>query len=125
MGMYRQVCVLFWSICSIVVLLAGFPAYAQKVTATIKVGQTPVAIAINPKTNKIYVVNQLDRTLTIIDGATNTTSTINVGNNPQGVAVNPVTNKIYVASVNDGVLSVIDGATNAVTNVSLTVDGSP
>jgi DNA-binding beta-propeller fold protein YncE len=80
---------------------------AQTVTATVPVGKNPVAIAVNPVTNKIYVANCPDLssrtvgtngTITIIDGDTNNSETVEAGLCPTAVAVNPTTNKIYIAN---------------------------
>jgi YVTN family beta-propeller protein len=88
-------------------------AYAQTVIDTIDVGNAPQGVAVNPTTNRIYVTNLLDGTVSVIDGTTNTViATIDVGNSPSSVAVNPDTNRIYV--VNAGAISVIDGTTNEV-----------
>jgi YVTN family beta-propeller protein len=79
-------------------------------------------VAVNPLTNKIYVANDGDSSVTVIDGATNATTriTVAVGSNPRAIAVNPVTNKIYVACYKwystDGSVTVIDGATNMSTS---------
>ena len=85
---------------------------AQVVTATLPVGITPQAVAVNPVTNKVYVANGNDNTVTVIDGPTNNTTTITVGYGPSAVAVNSVTNKIYVANEGDNTVTVIDGFTN-------------
>ena len=61
-------------------------------------GSQPFAVAVNPVTNKIYVANRGQNTVTVIDGATNTTRTVIVGIQPVALAVNPVTNKVYVAN---------------------------
>ena len=62
-------------------------------------GAIPLAVAVNPVTNKIYVANENSNNVTVIDGATNTTTTVAVGTFPIAVAVNPVTNQIYVANL--------------------------
>ncbi len=81
----------------------------------ITVGTNPAGVAVNPNTNTIYVANQGDNTISVIDGATNTVvDTIPAGANSNGVAVNPNTNTIYVANQGDNTISVIDGATNTV-----------
>ena len=86
--------------------------------ATIPVGDRPEGVAVNPVTNRIYVANALDNTVSVIDGEANTViATILVGRGPQGVAVNPITNRIYTANHEDGrvrgaSVSVIDGADN-------------
>ncbi len=100
------------------------PSWAQTVTATVPVGTSPVAVAVNSVTNKIYVANSGSKNVTVIDGATNSTSTVAAGLRPVGIAVNPVTNKIYVTNSGDwlrnirGDVTVIDGATNTTTTVT-------
>ncbi len=42
------------------------------VLATIPVGEEPVDVVVNEYTNRIYVANRGDNTISIIDGATNT-----------------------------------------------------
>ena len=101
------------------IALAPMFAAAQTDVATVAVGTTPVAVAANPVTHKIYVVNHGSNSVTIIDGATHATSTVNVEDRPEGVAINPKTNKIYIANAGADSVSVIDGVTNAVsTNCS-------
>src|SRR5467141_1493687 len=76
---------------------------------------SPNAVAVNPKTNKVYAVNSSNGTVTVIGGSANSTKTVRVGLEPMAIAVNPVTNKIYVGNSGNGTVSVIDGATDAVT----------
>src|SRR5712664_4037842 len=76
---------------------------------------SPQAVAVNPKTNKVYAVNPSDGTVTVMDGSANSTTTVRVGSEPMAIAVNAVTNKIYVGNSASGTVSVIDGATDAVT----------
>jgi YVTN family beta-propeller protein len=95
---------------------------AQTVTAMVPAGLAPNGVAINPVTNKIYVVNQLDGTVTVIDGSRNTTSTVTVGFQPSGIAVNPVNNRIYVAK--GGTVAVIDGGSDTVAATLSTAGGS-
>jgi YVTN family beta-propeller protein len=81
---------------------------------------------VNSVTNKVYIANILDNTVTVIDGATNGTTTVTVGSGPEAVAVNQVTNKIYVANVANAAsntVTVIDGATHGTSTV--TVGRSP
>src|SRR6266481_4029590 len=97
---------------------------AQSVTATVAVGISPQAAAVNPVTNKIYVANR-GGTVTVIDGIANTTTTVAAGTTPNAVAVNPVTNKIYVANQISNNVTVIDGATNATTTVTAGTSPAP
>jgi len=65
---------------------------------------------VNRGTNKIYVANYANNTVTVIDGVTLQMSTMASPGGPEGIAVNPVTNKIYVSNLL-GTVTVIDGAT--------------
>ena len=64
----------------------------------------------NPTTNRVYVCNQDDGTVSVLDGSTNTVlATVPVGTEPDGIAVNPTTNRVYVANFGDDTVSVIQG----------------
>jgi YVTN family beta-propeller protein len=106
-------------------LLLGWPlrGYSQTPVATVGAGTVPIAVAVNPVTNKIYVANNRSDDVTVIDGAANTTATVAVGAGPAAVAVDPVTNKIYVANIGAGNVTVIDGATDS--TVTVPVGGLP
>lgn len=81
----------------------------------IPTGATPCAVAVNPATNRIYVVNHEDDTVTVIDGReVKTLATARVGKKPQGIAVDTKANRIYVANVHGDSVSVIDGDRNTV-----------
>src|SRR5260370_36032176 len=60
----------------------------------------PVAVAVNPVTNKIYVTNELSigNNVTVIDGATNTPTMppVAAGGDPAGVAGEPGREENYV-----------------------------
>jgi YVTN family beta-propeller protein len=119
-------------------LLLPAAGWGQNVTATVPVGTNPVAIGVNPMTNKVYVANcpdlqsrtkGINGTITVIDGDTNSTATVQAGLCPTAVAVNQVTNKIYVANFGHislycgscfdfGGITVIDGVNNATTTVN-------
>ena len=76
---------------------------------------TPMAVAINEVTNRVYVVNYGSSDVTVIDGVTNRPiATVAVGLWPQQIAVNATTNRIYVVNTHADTVSVIDGRTNAV-----------
>ncbi|MEX0800923.1 MAG: YncE family protein [Dehalococcoidia bacterium] len=77
------------------------------------VGAGPLGAAINPLTNRVYVSNYHDDTVSVIDGATDAVvSTIPVEDGPIAIAVNTATNRIYVTNTNSSSLSVIDGASD-------------
>jgi YVTN family beta-propeller protein len=87
-------------------------------------GDSALALAANPVTNKIYVAESRGNNVAVIDGASNTITTTATGNFPVAVAVNPVTNKIYAVNQTDGTVTVIDGASNTVTS-TITVGTQP
>ena len=81
----------------------------------IPTGATPCAVAVNPATKLIYVVNHEGDTVTVIDGTqSKVLATAKVGEKPQGIAVDAKANRIYVANVHGDSVSVIDGARNSV-----------
>jgi len=89
-----------------------FANYAIASVTSIDVGLGPRDATINPITNKVYVSNQFDDTVSVIDGTADTViSTISV-TEPGKSVVNPDTNKIYIISDNDVV--VIDGMTDTI-----------
>ncbi len=94
--------------------IATLPATAQTLIGTVPIGANPSFVNVNTATNKIYVNNFTDGTVTVIDGATDATSTVTVGTHDEFLAINQNTNKIYVNNRRDGTVSVINGATNQV-----------
>lgn len=71
------------------------------------------AIAVNPVTNQIFIVDSGGGNVVVIDGATDSIiRTIPVGSQPGFIAINPMTNRIYICDFQSPKLSVIDGNTN-------------
>jgi YVTN family beta-propeller protein len=95
---------------------------SQHVTA-VTAGTDPIGIAVNGKTNTVYVANA-SGTVAVVNGgkcdAANTSgchvqpATVRVGANPQFLAVDEKTNTIYVANSASDTISVIDGSTRKV-----------
>ena len=56
---------------------------AKTVLATVPVGNRPQRVAVNPTTNRVYVANHSDNTVSVLDGGANTVlATVAVGVNP-------------------------------------------
>jgi YVTN family beta-propeller protein len=106
-------------------LVLSTPLFARHIVK-ISVDPSPGPLAVNVKTNKVYVVNVTPGgTVDSIDGATNTLlSAIKVGSNPAAVAINQLTNRIYFANISDNTVSVIDGAIDFVT-ATIPVENGP
>ena len=67
--------------------------------ATLPVGRHPQGIAIDSKSNRIFVANVLGNSVTVIDGAkNNVVRDLNAGGHPYAVAVDPVLSRIYAAN---------------------------
>jgi YVTN family beta-propeller protein len=88
---------------------------------TINVGETPGGIAVNTRTNTIYVTGEGSHDVSVIDGRTCNARTtrgcrrrpvrVAAGAGARGIAVNEATNTIYVANTVANTVSVIDGTT--------------
>ena len=77
--------------------------------ATVKVGQSPQAVAVDPKTNRVYVANTHSDDVTVIDAARNSVlKTLHAGRNPYALAVDPNSGRLYVASHGEPALAVVD-----------------
>ena len=84
-------------------------------SSVIKTGQYPCAVAINSKTNKAYVVNYLDNSVTVVDaGNSLAVTTVKVGERPQAVAIDETTDRVYVANSASSSVTVIDAGRNRV-----------
>jgi YVTN family beta-propeller protein len=82
------------------------------------VGTTPIAVAVNPLTNRVYVINQSTYDVSVINGATQTViTTIYTGYTPASIAVDAISNTIYVGVQGLADVLVLDGQTNFFTSI--------
>jgi YVTN family beta-propeller protein len=78
---------------------------------------SPVDLAVNPVTNKLYVAIPESRQIQVIDGSTDRIiHNITIGAYPNSIALNPELNRIYVASPETDIIYVVDGNTNEIVN---------
>jgi len=100
-------------------------ATTNQITDVITVGLGPGPLAVNQDTNRIFVGNTIDDSISVIDGFTNTIiATISVLEDPGPLEINQTTNRIYVGYGEDNpannVITVINGNTNSVeTHINL------
>ena len=83
-------------------------------------GQDPIGIAVDERTQTVYVANGNSGTVDVIDAATCNALDhagcsarpvlVHVGQDPEFLAVDQATNTIYVANTTSGTVSVIDGS---------------
>ena len=114
-----------WLIICLTLLLA-MPVFAQTtLPTTVKVGHNPFDVGVNLTTNTLYVANQKDDTVSVIDGPTSAlVATIPVGSQPSSLAVNELANRVYVYNANDSSVSFVNGVTNTV-DATVIVPGLP
>ncbi len=105
--------------------LAAGVGRAQYLEAQIPTGESPQQVFWNPTSNKVYVSNEQDGTVTVIDGATNQVrATIAVADYPLLICHNSVLNKIYVSSWDSNRINVIDGEADTLIR-KIAVSGCP
>src|SRR4051812_20080499 len=64
---------------------------------------------------RIYVSNQLDNTVSVIDGGTHKiVATVRVGVSPAEMAVSPDRRSVYIANTGSDTVSVLDTADNTI-----------
>lgn len=95
------------------ILVAGV-ATGQWLETTIEVGERPCALCYSPRGNKVYCANEGSRTVTVVDGETNSVlKTIPLGDGPYMLCYNSVNDRVYCCYVTQQ-LAVIDCAIDAV-----------
>ena len=81
----------------------------------VRVGADPTAVATDPRTGRIYVVNSGSLSVTVLSGDTRETlATVTLASRPWNIALNQRTGRVYVTTAESAV-TVIDTATNSVT----------
>jgi len=105
-----------------IALVAAAPASALPAAAApaaaayVHVGVAPGAVAYSPDSSTVYVANEEDGSVSVIDAATRTVSaTVSVGKTPFALAISPDGANVYVADYGSAAVSVIDAATDTVT----------
>ena len=107
--------------------LATDPEIKPFVQSTpISAGGGAMGIAVTPDGAKAYVINSSDKTVTVIDTATDTVITTietGIGTAPQSIAMHPSGSYAYVANTTSNSISRIDTATNTASILSLSGPG--
>ena len=95
---------------------SGSAGPTNRATATVPVGDRPYQVAVDPGSHTVYVTNDDDGTMSVIDASTRAvTATVPAGKHPHGVALDPDSHTVYVTNHDDHTLSVIDASTRTVT----------
>ena len=78
----------------------------------VDVALDPFMVAVNPRTNLVYVTHGFDL-ITVIDGSTDTVkATFSIGSEAREIAFDPNGRYLYVAARNTNSLAVVDARTN-------------
>lgn len=78
----------------------------------IRVGNHPIALAVDTTNHNVYVTNR-DDSVSIINGKRDhVTATISLRHSPLGIAVNPNSHIVYVADAGSDLISVINGTSH-------------
>ncbi len=110
--------------------LSSIDPVTNTITKTVPIGRNPTGLAVNPRTDKIYIADDGTK-LRVVDARTLATdAVIEVGaGGPAGgvVAVNPANNKVYVTKGETGTApaatTIVDGATATVAATVAAPDG--
>jgi YVTN family beta-propeller protein len=81
----------------------------------------PYGVAVTADGKRIYISNQLSKTISVLDGSTSDQAvigTISRTFRPGGLAVNPAGSRLFVANENDGSVSVLDTTTPSFTEIT-------
>lgn len=83
--------------------------FTRQIVATVPVGTSPDAIAVDKEHQMVYVMNRGSDNLTVVDMRTNTAvDTVAVGHHPQAMALDAESQRLYVVNRKSNDLSVID-----------------
>jgi len=76
---------------------------------TLKVGETPIALAINPVRNEVYAVNRGSGSISVIDAARNQiVATVPVRRQPTAIAIAPDGRRAFIANAGANSVSIVD-----------------
>jgi YVTN family beta-propeller protein len=107
--------------------LAGASS-AQTVTGAIPIVSQPLAVTVNPVSNKVYAMvnDPSHHGVTVTDGATHTSTFVSLTYPPSAIGSGP--ERTYVAGIDSNgndFLTAIDAATNATSTIPLGSSGHP
>lgn len=91
---------------------SSIPAWSVSTLVTLRVGKGPTQLGVDPGHHLVYVVNQNDDSVSIIDSENLAViTTVKVQSGPAGIAINPLIGVAYVANSLAGSVSALSGTT--------------
>jgi YVTN family beta-propeller protein len=88
--------------------VAAYDARTGKLLGTVAVGAKPIGVVAPPGTGKVYVSNESDDTITVIDKATGATSLIKVGDGPHHMVHSAGGGSVWFGEFNANTIGMID-----------------
>jgi YVTN family beta-propeller protein len=82
-------------------------------------------VAVNAKTNRIYVTNEQSNTVSVINGVDHSVTHVPVAAYPTALAIDEKGNRIFVASILGDAMTIIIGSTNATQPVPMPAGSHP
>lgn len=84
----------------------------------IPVGSAPIALALNPTTGLLYVVNSGSRNVSVVDTRGDlVVATVPTAARPYAIAVDVPSDRVYVSNTFSNMLTILDGKTNTAKNL--------
>jgi YVTN family beta-propeller protein len=88
--------------------VAAYDARTGRLLGTVAVGAKPIGIVAPPGTGKVYVSNESDDTISVLDKATGAASTIKVGDGPHHMVHSAAGGSVWFGEFNANTIGVID-----------------
>lgn len=103
--------------------VAAYDARTGELLRTVKVGAKPIGVVAPPESTSVYVSNESDDTVSVIDEATGATSTIAAGDGPHHMVHSRGGRFVFFGEFNANTVGVIDTRTGG--HRSLVASASP
>lgn len=97
--------------------VAAYDARSGALLRTLSVGAKPIGVVAPPGTRKVYVANESDDTVSVIDERSGATSTIKVGDGPHHMVNSNGGRFVYFGEFNANTVGVIDTRTDSYRHV--------
>jgi len=88
--------------------VAAYDASTGDLLRTVNVGAKPIGVVAPPRAGSVYVSNESDDTISVIDEATGATSTVAVGDGPHHMVHSPSGRFVWFGEFNTNTVGVID-----------------
>lgn len=82
---------------------------SHAVVATVHVGERPQAIAVDDRSNRVYIANTLGKSITVIDGKSNAVmTTLKMDRSPYALVIDAGAGRLYAATFGEPTFAVFN-----------------